>query len=194
MKERVSALMDDSLEEDAATSLFDRIRSDNEASHAWHTYHLIGDSIRGDADLHANLLARVMSRIESEPTVLAPARKRAASNARLRWALPLAASVMGVGAVAWVSQSLNQQSASREAIAHVAVPPVAGAPIPQIASVAAVASAAPETLASGLVIPVQATFGREYLIAHQAYSPGATMSGVAQYMRTVSESRDESTR
>lgn len=194
MKERVSALMDDSLEGNAAASLFDRIRSDDEALRVWHIYHLIGDSMRGDADLHANLVSKVMSRIESEPTVLAPVGRRAASNARLRWALPLAASVMGVGAVAWVSQSLNQQSAPRETIARVAIQPVAGVATPQVSSVAAVAPTAPQTLASGLVSPVQATFGREYLIAHQAYSPGATMSGVAQYMRTVSESRDEPAR
>lgn len=197
MKERVSALMDDSLDEDSAASMFDRIRSDNEVLHAWHTYHLIGDSIRGDADLHANLVGAVMSRIESEPTVLAPIPRRAASNVRLRWALPLAASVMGVGAVAWVSQSLNQQSASPEAVARPAVAPLAGTPIPQVAPVALgapAAQASPQTPNSGSLLPVQATFGREYLIAHQAYSPGAKMSGVAQYVRTVSEPRDEPAR
>ena len=196
MKERLSALMDDSLDEDSAAPLFDRIRSDREVVRAWHTYHLIGDSIRGDAELQANLVGKVMSRIESEPTVLAPPPRRAASNSRLRWALPLAASVMGVGAVAWVSQSLNQQPASLEAVARGAVLPFAGAPKLQVGSIASVAPVAPvpQTLTTGLVVPVQATFGREYLIAHQAYSPGAKMSGVAQYVRTVSESRDEPAR
>lgn len=196
MKERLSALMDDSLDEDSAAPLLDRIRADSEVVRAWHAYHLIGDSIRGDAELQANLVGKVMSRIESEPTVLAPIPRRAASNSRLRWALPLAASVMGVGAVAWMSQSLNRQPGSFETVSRTAVPPLAGAPSLQASSLASVAptAPAPQTLATGLVIPVQATFGREYLIAHQAYSPGAKMSGVAQYVRTVSESRDEPAR
>jgi sigma-E factor negative regulatory protein RseA len=193
MKERLSAFMDDSLGEDSAATLFDRLRSDNDAVRAWHTYHLIGDSIRGHGDLHANLVAKVMSRIESEPAVLAPVPRRSASTSRLRWALPLAASVMGVGAVAWVSQSLKQEVPSTESIARVAPLPVTGASTFQPGSVASVGLIDPalQTLTSGVAIPVQTTFGREYLIAHQAYAPGSKMSGVAQYVRTVSESRDE---
>lgn len=196
MKERLSALMDDSLDDDSAAPVFDRIRSDNDAVRAWHTYHLIGDSLRGDANLHANLVEKVMSRIESEPTVFAPALKRSGASARLRWALPLAASVMGVGAVAWVAQSVNQVAAPVGTVARLGVPQGTENSGQQAKTVAALVSAPPGAQIStpGLLVPVQATFGREYLIAHQAYSPGAKMSGVAQYVRTVSESREESAR
>lgn len=195
MKERVSALMDDALSEDSAAMLLERLRSDTAETRAWHTYHLIGDSIRGDADLHTDFVAEVMSRIETEPIVLAPLPRRSASSSRLRWVLPLVASVMGVGAVAWVSQSLNQEAAPSNTVARVA-PPVAGVSIAQSGSVAQLGPIGPAdgAPASGVAIPLQAAFGREYLIAHQAYSPGAKMSGVAQYVRTVSESRDGSAR
>ena len=63
MKERLSALMDDALDEHSAAPLLERLGSDGDVARAWDTYHLIGDSIRGDADLHADLLAGVMSRI-----------------------------------------------------------------------------------------------------------------------------------
>lgn len=196
MKERLSALMDDALDERSAAPLLERLRSDHEVARAWHTYHLIGDSMRGDADLDANLVDVVMSRIETEPAVLAPQPRRAGSNSRLRWSLPLAASVMGVAAVAWVSQSLNQQTAPAESVASGSPSLAAGASIAQPAPVAAVAPSGPaaRTPALGVAIPVQVTFAREYLIAHQAYSPGAKMSGVAQYVRSVSESRDEPAR
>lgn len=195
MKERLSALMDDALDEHSAAPLLERLGSDGDVARAWDTYHLIGDSIRGDADLHADLLAGVMSRIEYEPTVLAPIPRRAALKSRLRWALPLAASVMGVGAVAWVSQSLNQQTVPSEAVAHV-LPPDTTPSRAQPGSATGMASIMPatQTLTAGVAIPVQVSFGREYLIAHQAYSSGARMSGVAQYVRTVTESRDEPAR
>lgn len=193
MNEGLSALVDDALDDDAAVALFKKFRSDDEALRAWNTYHLIGDSIRGDSDLHVNVIARVMSRIESEPTVLAPPNGRVARPSSLRWMLPLAASVMGVGAVAWVAQSLNRP-APTETVARLVPPPVAvvsNAPASALPAPAETTVQAPD---SGVAIPVQANFGREYLIAHQAYSPGAQMSGVAQYVRTVSESRDESAR
>lgn len=187
MKEEISALMDGALDEDSTSPLLERLRSDDETLRTWGTYHLIGDSMRGDARLDSDVLAKVMSRIEAEASVVVPFPKRSAPN-RLRWALPLAASVMGVGAVAWVSQSLILQARNEQTVARLA--PAPGATVPEskpspISSVAAVVSADQSQ------IPIRATFGREYLIAHQAHSPSAKMSGVAQYVRTVAESRNE---
>lgn len=192
MKERLSALVDDALDEDSAIALLQRLRSDEEAMRDWRTYQLIGDSIRGDADVHVDLVAKVMARIESEPTVLAPTQRQRASAKNWRWALPLAASVMGVGAVAWVAQTLQRQTAPAEAVARLA-PPEVGAISNVPPRLGSLESAAQSPNAGG-GIPMQASFGREYLIAHQAQSPGASLSGVAQYVRTVSESRYESAR
>jgi sigma-E factor negative regulatory protein RseA len=190
MKEEISALMDGALDEDSTAPLLERFRSDDEALRIWDTYHLIGDGLRGDARLDAHVVTKVMSRVEAEANVVVPFPRRPVPN-RLRWALPLAASVMGVGAVAWVSQSLNLQLRNDQTVARLA--PAPGATVQEsmsspISSVAAVVSTDQSP------IPIWATFGREYLIAHQAYSPGAKMSGVAQYVRTVSESRNETVR
>lgn len=193
MKERLSALMDDALEESSVASVLDSVRNDQEALRTWDVYHLIGDSLRGEAGPDGNLAARVISGLESEPSVLAPMPSRSQSSVRMRWLLPLAASVMGVGAVAWVAQTLNGPAAPA-AVAQ-SVQPV----VPVSTNVAATGT--PLTTASKesvtpvagtpAVAPVRMQFEREYLIAHQAYSPGANLSGVAQYVRTVSETRDE---
>lgn len=187
MKEGLSALMDGALDKDSAEPLLDRFRSDGQALRTWDTYHLIGDSLRGDAGLEANLVAKVMARLEADANVVIPFPTRPAPN-RLRWALPLAASVMGVGAVAWVSQSLNLQVRPDQTVARLGTAP--GAAVAESIS-SPLAAVAPSAQAP---TPTRVTFGREYLIAHQAYSPGARMSGVAQYVRTVSESREESGR
>lgn len=190
MKEGLSALVDDALDEESAVALFHKLRSDSEALRAWHTYHLIGDSIRGDAVMQVDLVEKVMARLEVEPAILAPRPRPTGVKSRLRWALPLAASVMGVGAVAWVAQSLNRQAVPAETLARLVPPPSASiSTTPAAASLASAEVARPPD--SGRAVPVQASFVREYLVAHQAYSPGARMGGMAQYVRTVSESRDE---
>jgi len=86
---------------------------------------------------------------------------------RLRFALPLAAAVMGMAAVGWVALSLNgpqphelaaRQRPSSQPVVHPA-----------------------EQSPSGAL--------KEYLVAHQAHSPSGSIQGVAPYVRSVSEIR-----
>lgn len=141
----------------------------------WGTYCLIGDALRGEAEGAPDLAGRVLARLGAEPTVLAPAlRPRAAARStRLgRAVLPVAASVMGVTAVGWVVQSMQQ--------------PAAGpGPIDVAAKVGGktagmVPVAAP--MAASLEDPL-----RNYVFAHQALAGGSPIPGVAQFVRTVSE-------
>lgn len=48
MNERLSALMDDALDEGAVDSLMDAMRRDPQAERTWQLYGLIGDSLRGE--------------------------------------------------------------------------------------------------------------------------------------------------
>lgn len=193
MNERLSALMDDALDEGAVASVIDAVRRDPHVARTWQLYGLIGDTLRGDAPTGTNFADRVMMELEREPTVLAPPPRRPESGLRMRWILPIAASVMGVGAVAWVAQSING-SIAPQPVAQVVRPIPVAVSGPAAPVVPTAASDQAQVLPAGVIAPVQARFDREYLIAHQGYSPGASMSGVAQYVRTVSESRGESPR
>ena len=48
MKEKLSALIDDELHEEEVASQLGRLKSDAQLRQAWDTYHLIGDTLRGE--------------------------------------------------------------------------------------------------------------------------------------------------
>lgn len=175
MTEMISALLDGQLDDESQTrSAFDVLRQDRNLRNKWGTYCLIGDVLRGEGKGGADFTAQVLSRLESEPTVVAPIRRSSSAAASRpgrvgRVVLPVAASVMGVTAVGWVMQSMNSGVAP-QVVAMKAPPPSAGLPV----------AAAPAPQADPL---------RSYVFAHQALAGAGSMPGVAQYVRTVSEAR-----
>jgi sigma-E factor negative regulatory protein RseA len=169
MKSDLSAWMDGVLEDDGPS--YERLRRDGELHRVWAEYHLIGDALRGEPRLAMNVAPRVMAALAAEPTVLVPAAGRRSRSA-LRFALPLAASVMGIGAVAWVAQSLR--------------------PAEQPATLAASAPRPAATEAAA--VPVESEADRSaqvqpYLFAHQGHSFMGNVQGVAPYVRIVSDAR-----
>lgn len=202
MNERLSCFKDSELEEEELASVMDAAKLQPQVRERWHLYSLIGDTLRQERGLEFNVLGRVMAELDAEPTVLAPVVRRNPVGGRMRWALPLAASFMGVAAVAWVAQSVGPAgggvltAARSPVIERVVEPVVASSASSQPAAVPPVATAASprEVAAAQPVIPVSERFEREYLLAHQAYATSPSMSGVVQYVRTVSEARDEPSR
>ncbi|MCZ7564314.1 MAG: sigma-E factor negative regulatory protein [Burkholderiales bacterium] len=171
MKERVSALMDDQLDGSACDGCLDELGKDADLRRDWALYHLIGDTLRGTA---AHTLPTAFgARLAAEPTVLAPrpARRRAAPRGTWHYAFAAAA---GVAAVAFVGAFMLPQLQPGGGV------PVANAPQKAPLPVAS----APATPAP--VVPVAHGMD-DYLLAHQRYSPSSAMSGVAPYVRTVSE-------
>ncbi|NMG53897.1 sigma-E factor negative regulatory protein [Aromatoleum aromaticum] len=184
MKDKLSALLDGDLDEQAMSPVFDSIRRDRSLRSDWETYCLIGDVLRGDRNTSPGLVARVMAGIEAEPTVLAPpasgsasAPPGAAQPRAGRSLMPLAASIMGVAVVGWVAYTLNAEpegdvrtasaASGLQAVEKVSVPGGATAPSPQVDR------------------------QREYLFAHQAMTSGGPLSGVIQHVRTVSDVRQD---
>jgi sigma-E factor negative regulatory protein RseA len=107
MNERISALMDGELDDQAAGELIQTLGTGREALDTWRVYHLISDAIRENQPLPERSLA-------------APARPR-------RWvALPIAASLAAVSLVGWLAFA-PQQEATRPAVAQ-AVPPAPARP------------------------------------------------------------------
>ena len=176
MKERLSAMMDDQGEPAERAGCLDRVRVDVELQESWAIYHLIGDVLR---DTHAGALPQSFAeRLSAEPTILAPrAASRAARAPLLRYALPMAAGVAAIAFVAWVGLPQLQPGSQLRADADTPGQAVPVAATPVAATAVPVAATA---------VPVARDVG-DYLLAHQRYSPSSAMSGVAPYVRTVSE-------
>lgn len=162
MKPDISALLDDELDQGAASRAIDALRRDKALQEAWNVYHLIGDAMRQSPVYSPDLSAKVMVRLAEEPILFVPAAQP--RRAPLRFALPLAAAVMGMAAVGWVALSLNTPQPLE----------LAARPRPANEQVAPVAE---QTPAGAL---------KEYLVAHQAHAPSGGIQGVAPYVRTVS--------
>ena len=171
--EKISVLMDGELDEHESRGQLKRVKDDPELTRGWHTYHLIGDAMRGERPLSAGFNERLAARMAAEPTVLAP---RRSPKRHAAYALSAAASVSAVALVGWVA-FVNYPQAPAPQIAQVplaappavtAATPPAAAPQPQLASVSS----------EGKM--------NEYLIAHQEFSPSTAIQGLAPYIRSVS--------
>ena len=159
MNEQISALIDDEIDIEDAAQLIGMLQSSKQGAEAWSQYHLIGDAMRGDANLSPNFKQNLMQKIDLEPTVLAPNAILLKSSEELKkhYKIPapwsIAASVAAVMIVGWMG--LHQPAENMDNL---------------------VADAKSE---STTAIPA------EYLLAHQTTAP----SGSAYYIQTVSYSK-----
>lgn len=163
MNEKLSAWMDGELDGEHAHHLLSQLKCDAVLRGEWDCYHLIGDALRGiwGPDLSANLYAR----LNAKPTVLAPRWRNTAEILR-RHALPAVAgavAVVFVAFVSWVALYGIQQD----------MPSIAAIPKPDVTRAAVLAGEG----------------AKDYLLAHQRYSPSNAMQGVAPYVRTIAEVR-----
>jgi sigma-E factor negative regulatory protein RseA len=91
MNERISALMDGELDDQAAGEQIQALGTGREALDTWRIYHLISDAIRENQPV-------------PERSFVAPARPR-------RWvALPIAASLAAVSLVGWLAFAPQQEA------------------------------------------------------------------------------------
>jgi sigma-E factor negative regulatory protein RseA len=157
--------MDGELEQHEVAETLQALRRSDELRTEWRDGHLIGAALRGERGLDLDVTARVMSALEAEPTVMAPASRRA--PAWQRPLLALAASAAGVAVVAWLALT----------------PEASGLP----AGAGGLAAARP-----GPVVAQSQSTPRlqEYLVAHQAHAPGGVIGGAARNIRTVAANGD----
>jgi len=107
MKDQISALMDDELDVESSEHLFKALASNHELDACWSTYHLVGDVMRGETLLRPDFQARLMQRLESEPTVLSPKRRILPKPS---FVLSAAASLAAVLFVGWMVMLQQIQS------------------------------------------------------------------------------------
>jgi sigma-E factor negative regulatory protein RseA len=180
MDEKLSAMLDGDVDDAVAQALFKRLKNDKALRDEWDVYCLLGDVIRDGVapdGVHPDegFVARVMSRLDDEPTVLSPQRRASDtphSGFLRHHLLPIAASVMGVLAVSGVVATLSSGGGGDnpvEMVQVVEIPPVVEAPV--------VARATELTR-------------RDFMVAHQAVA-GGPMPAAVHYVRTVSGSTEE---
>ncbi|MDR3213092.1 MAG: sigma-E factor negative regulatory protein [Azoarcus sp.] len=176
MEEKLSAMFDGDVDESTARALFIRLKRDTAFRDEWDAYCLLSDVIRGGVQPEmSGFAARVMSRIEDEPTILAPHRKEARKenephrSMRTHLLLPVAASVMGVLAVGGMVATLYGGG---------------GGKAPAQVTAARVDNAAPAAYR------MDDGTRRDYLVAHQAMA-GGPVPAAMQYIRTVSVPAEE---
>lgn len=165
MKTRISALVDGELDSHEIDEVLGAVRHSREMRSQWCDFLVIGAALRRERGLDIDVTARVMSALETEPTVLAPKPRR--SDEWRRPALALVASAAGVAVVAWLALSPGRETS----------PLLAGVPAGGQRVAATVQSQSSPRL-------------QEYLVAHQAYAPSGAMVGGARNIRTVSVSAE----
>jgi sigma-E factor negative regulatory protein RseA len=174
--EKISAFMDgESGQADTQHAIL-HLKQNDECLDTWKTFHLIGDTMRGDLVLSGDFLNRFHARMEREPTQLAP---RVSWRKSMNVALSAAASVSAVAIVLTLALTDNPLRPQSQ---------IAAAPKSEsIANSLVIARARPVAVADqGKVI--------EYLMAHQEYSSSTAFQGLAPYVRTVSETHDGNAR
>lgn len=114
MSEQISTLSDGELVEENFPRELQSLLGSKKSQQLWRDYQMIGDAMRGVPMLREDFTARLMEKIELEPTVLAPSalpRIKQHANANKKSALPaiwsLAASCAAVLVVGWAM--VNQQ-------------------------------------------------------------------------------------
>jgi sigma-E factor negative regulatory protein RseA len=172
--DRISALMDGELDGHQARREIARLKENEELVQCWHTFHLIGDAMRGEPVLSQRFAQRLSARLAAEPTVLAP--RRYSLQRLATYALSAAASLSAVALVGWLAFS-EIRPVTRSEIAQAPAAPAA-TPIPPSVFPDVLASPAPASPSDGKM--------NEYLIAHQEYSPSTAIQGLAPYVRSVS--------
>lgn len=166
--DRISAFMDGETRQRETEQAIRYLKQYQEHLESWHTFHLIGDAMRRDPMLRNDFTTRLRSRLQQEPTVLAP---------RFRWHKPLNLALSAVASLAAVAVVLTLVTIDNplQPLSQVAV-------APEPTTNESIQSAAPpQPVAS-------ANQGRinEYLLAHQEFSPSTALQGIAPYVRTLS--------
>jgi sigma-E factor negative regulatory protein RseA len=128
MKDQLSALMDGELDIQDSAHLITSAKMGGELKNCWANYHLIGDAMRGDVNIHHDFSNRVMAALEAEPTVLASnqaataqyaSKKPAYKQSTKLWSVAASvAAVMFVGTMVFQQQFSQPEALSPVEIAQ----------------------------------------------------------------------------
>ncbi|MFI4938737.1 MAG: sigma-E factor negative regulatory protein [Burkholderiales bacterium] len=202
-QEQISALIDNELPDEHLEFALAALRqADGRAS--WDVYHQIGDVMRSDEMAHAfspNFAARLMERLDAEPTVVAPmvkpirieqpmlaaggAAPRRSGTSFKRLVIPSAAAAVAV--VALIANPQLRMAINGGASQYAAESAAAVSRDHPVSSYATLAAASSQNMNAGAAVPDRVILRDpridEYLLAHQRFSP--SLYGTAQYARSA---------
>lgn len=156
MTHEISSLMDGELDPQASEQSIQACGKSPELKQAWHTYHVIGEVLRGESYRRIDIAAAVMGALEKEPAIIARPRR---THAFGRIALAAAASVATIGVVGWIGTQ-GMPGASSPTVATT----VTNAPVLSVASGGGVAATAQPAAAT---VSYPAIEVQDYLAAHR---------------------------
>jgi sigma-E factor negative regulatory protein RseA len=184
MQDKISALMDSELDPEDAAAVVEQFAKTDALREQWVVYHLISDALGQSEVRPFDISRRVSARLAAEPAVqdipaiqaTAPVTVLRPATRRKPVAYAAAASIAAVAVAGWMSLQTTQGPAPlQQNLADNRQSPAAALP------------AIPVAATSPKSAPTQIN---DYLLAHREFSPSMAMHGVAPYMRTVSESRE----
>lgn len=167
MNEKLSALMDNELDELEMRRLLASLERDDTLRAAWGRYHLIGAALRREAPMPADVAARVAAQLASHP---APAGHARRPLTRFAGQVALAASVAAVailGARLWLGGADEPVSPTARNDA---------APVEYLRAGATRWDTTEREVESALNV---------YLVEHNEFAPAAGVSGMLPYGRVV---------
>jgi sigma-E factor negative regulatory protein RseA len=176
MKSEISAFMDGELAGAELEPVLGALREDGEAVAAWRVYHLIGDALHGPAAPGGHCISRIRARLEKEPALIGTLPADIVAAQRPRWFVPsaIAASLSAIALVGWMVFAPRPAGVE-----------VARAPAPTLVQPLVIEAAKPTARPTPVRHPLSPS-ARDYLLAHQVYSPRNSLQGVAPYIRSVS--------
>lgn len=165
--QKISELADGELDGHEAAGAYSALKSGGESLEAWHRYHLISDAMRDTRLLSDGFAERVAVRLAAEPTVLAPKALAAPARSLPWYATRVAAGIAAVAFVGFATMTMLDQGVAPQ----MAQTPKGAAP----------AGAAPA------IVPASES-ARDYMQAHQGYSPRNALQGYVdtRQVQTVS--------
>jgi sigma-E factor negative regulatory protein RseA len=98
--EWLSAFLDGEVDDAEGDRVLERLSQDRTLARRWSEYCLIGDALRGEALAQPGLERRLRTALATEPTLLAPLRRKRSSRHYTR-PLAWAAAAAAVAAVTW---------------------------------------------------------------------------------------------
>lgn len=159
MPKDISLLVDGELDQGSAEAIIKKLKDDEKLQHTWLTYHIIGDTLRQNNQLSSGFSDRFAKTFAQEPIIFNPQRR---FNKVKLVSMSIAASLAAVFMVGGII--LHSFDYKTENLLAWSKPTETKVVINR---------------ANNQVV-------KEYLIAHQEFSPSTMIQGVAPYARTVS--------
>lgn len=189
MKEKLSALVDNELDELDERRVMKALENDADLRQTWERYHLVRSVLHQDLDVlvPSGMAARVAARIESEPADVASFRRRKISHIAGTLAMAASVAVIAVAGVQWFHRPVTVPAPSLVAGAQsVPVNPVAA----PVASLAAGQSAPDDFIRAGATHwdvkePETESTLNTFLVEHNEFASSSGIGGMMPYVRVV---------